>query len=260
SDDDRPPREVMPQAKEAAVRALELDETLSEAHDALGWVELNYEWNWSLAEQHLERAIELNPGNALAHDHYAWYLTSLLRTAEGFAESQHARQLDPFSLSILANGSLYSYMGRQYDRAIEQGRRALEFDRNCFDCRTYIALAQVQQRQWKDALLEIAPVKLPEASLIDLATTGSVLAAAGERLQAQELLRDLQGIMQRRFVCPYEIATTYLALGDRDEAINWLQKAYEAHSICMVWLNADPRLDLLRSDPRFIALLQQVGL
>jgi TolB-like protein/DNA-binding winged helix-turn-helix (wHTH) protein len=259
SDYYRPPREVMPRAKQAAVRALELDETLSEAHDALGWVELNYEWNWPLAEQHLKRAIELNPGNALAHDHYAWFLTSFLRTAEGFAESQRARQLDPFSLSILANSSFYSYMGRKYDRAIEQGQHALEFDRNCFDCRTYVALAQVQQRQLKDALLEIAPVKLPDANPIDLATTGSVLAAAGERLQAQELLRDVQRIMKRRFVCPYEIATTYVALGDRDEAFKWLQKAYEEHSICMVWLNADPRLDPLRSDPRFIALVRQVG-
>jgi hypothetical protein len=96
--------------------------------------------------------------------------------------------------------------------------------------------------------------------MIDLATTGSVLAAAGQRLQAQQLLRDLQATMNRRFVCPYEIATTYLALGDRDEAFKWLQKAYEAHSICMVWLKADPRLDLIRSDPRFRVLLRQVGL
>src|SRR5262249_40421191 len=144
-------------------------------------------------------------------------------------------------------------------RAIAQGQHALEFDRKCFDCRTYIALAQAQQGQFKDALLEIAPVKLPDASPITVATTGSVLATAGERLQAQELLRDLQGILTHRFVRSYEIATTYLALGDRDEAFKWLQKAYEAHSICMLWLNADPRLDPLRSDPRFIALVQQVG-
>jgi len=140
----RAPKEVMPKAKEAATRALHLDETLSEAHDALGWVEFAYEWNWPLAERHLKRALELNPYNALAHDHYAYFLASLRGRDDAFAENQLARELDPFSLAILTDSSFY-YMGRQYDRAIDQGQKALQLDPSCYTCRTFIALSEVQK-------------------------------------------------------------------------------------------------------------------
>ena len=260
SDFYRPPREVMPKAKEAARKALELDETLSEAHDALGWVEFIYGWNWPAAEQHLKRAIELNPGNALAHDHYANYLSSFARHAEAFAESQRAREIDPLSLLIQADSGFYFYMGRKYDRAIEQERRALELEPNCYTCRTYLALAYAQKRQFAEALSQARRVRLPEASPLDVATTASVIAGAGERAEAERLLRDLRLVMKQRFVCPYEIATTYLALDERDEALRWLEKGYQARSICMIWVRVDPRLDPLRLDPRFEELLRRVGL
>ena len=260
SDYYRAPREVMPKAKDAARKALELDEKLSEAHDALGWLELIYDWNWPAAEQHLKRAIELNSGNALAHDHYANYFSSFGRHAEAFAESQRAQALDPLSFVIHANSGFYLYMGRQFDRAIEQEHRALELEPNCYTCRTYLALAYAQRGQFAEALREARRVRLPEATPIDLATAASVIAGAGERAEAERLLRDLRQVVKKRFVCPYEIATTYLALGKRDEAFGWLEKAYEARSICMAWLRVDPRLDPLRSDPRFQDLVRRVGL
>ena len=256
----RAPNEVMPEAKVAATSALHLDETLSEAHDALGWVEFTYEWNWPLAEQHLKRALELNPYNALAHDHYAYFLASLGGRDEAFAENQLGRELDPFSLTILADSSLYFYMGRQYDRAIDQGQKALQLDPNCLTCRTYVALSQVQKGQFKEATEQIKPVKFPEAAPIDVATTVSILALAGETTRAASLEESLQVHMPRRYTCPYEIATGYTALGKKDDAFKWLQKAYETHSMCVVWLNAEPRFDPLRSDPRFAALVRQVGL
>ncbi len=256
----RAPKEVMPEAKEAATRALHLDETLSEAHDALGWVEFAYEWNWPLAEQHLKRALELNPDNALAHDHYAYFLASLKGQEEAFAENQLARELDPFSLTILADSSFYFYMGRQYDRAIEQGQKALQLDPNCYTCRTYVALSEVQKGQFKEATQEIEPVKFPEAAPIDVATTVSILALAGETTRARGLEKSLQVQMTQRYVCPYEVATGYTALRQKDDAFKWLQKSYEAHSICAIWLNSEPRFDSLRSDPRFAALVRQVGL
>jgi TolB-like protein/DNA-binding winged helix-turn-helix (wHTH) protein/Tfp pilus assembly protein PilF len=256
----RPPHEVMPKAKQAATRALQLDETLSEAHDALGWVEFAYEWNWAEAERHLKRALELNPANALAHDHYAYYLASLKGRDEAYSENQIARELDPFSLTILADSSFYFYMGHQYDRAIEQGQRALELDPTCSTCRTYVALAEVQKRQFKEALEEIKPVKLPEAAPIDVATTVSILALAGEPGRAKALLNSLPVQMKQRYVCPYEIATGYTSLGQKDEAFKWLQRSYEARSICVIWLNSEPRFDPLRSDPRFAAVVRQVGL
>lgn len=256
----RAPKEVMPQAKEAATRALHLDETLSEAHDALGWVEFAYEWNWPLAEQNLKRALELNPYNALAHDHYAYFLASLRGRDEAFAENQLARELDPFSLTILADSSFYFYMGRQYDRAIDQGQKALQLDPRCYTCRTYVALSEVQKGQFREATQEIEPVKFPEAAPIDVATTVSILALAGETTRATSLEKSLQVQMTQRYVCPYEVATGYTALGKKDDAFQWLQKSYEAHSICLIWLNSEPRFDPLRSDPRFAALVRQVGL
>ena len=256
----RAPKEVMPKAKEAATRALHLDETLSEAHDALGWVEFAYEWNWPLAEQNLKRALELNPYNALAHDHYAYFLASLRGRDEAFAENQLARELDPFSLAILADSSFYFYMGRQYDRAIDQGQKALQLDPRCYTCRTYVALSEVQKGQFREATQEIEPVKFPEAAPIDVATTVSILALAGETTRATSLEKSLQVQMMQRYVCPYEVATGYTALGKKDDAFKWLQKSYEAHSICLIWLNSEPRFDPLRSDPRFAALVRQVGL
>ena len=256
----RAPREVMPKAREAATRALHLDETLSEAHDALGWVEFAYEWNWPLAEQDLKRALELNPYNAMAHDHYAYFLASLRGRDEAFAENQLARELDPFSLTILADSSFYFYMGRQYDRAIDQGQKALQLDPSCYTCRTYVALSEMQKGQFREATQEIEPVKFPEAAPIDVATTVSILALAGETTRARSLEKSLQVQMMQRYVCPYEIATGYAALGNKEDAFKWLQKSYEAHSICLIWMNSEPRFDSLRSDPRFAALARQVGL
>lgn len=256
----RAPHEVMPQAKQAATRALQLDESLSEAHDALGWVEFSYEWNWAEAERHLKRALELNPANALAHDHYAYYLASVKGRDEAYSENQIATELDPLSLTILADSSFYFYMGRQYDRAIQHGRRALELDPNCSTCRTYIALAQVQKGQFKQALKEIEPVKFPDAAPIDVATTVSISALAGDPAQAKAVLKSLLIDMQHRYVCPYEVATGYTSLGDKEEAFKWLQKSYAEHSICVIWLNSEPRFDPLRSDPRFAELVRHVGL
>ena len=260
SDYYRPPNEVLPRAEEAAKRALELDEKLSEAHDALGWVDFIYRWDWTAAERELQRAIELNSSNALAHDHYANFLLSVGRHAQAFAESRQAQALDPLSFWIHADSGLYFFMGRQYDSAIEHERMALELEPNCYTCHTYLALAFAQKGRLAEAVAEARRVRVPQASPIDVATAGSVIAAAGERAEAEELVSGLLHARKRRFVCPYEIATTYLALGERDEAIRWLEKAYQAHSICMIWLGVDPRLDPLRSEPRFEDLLQRVGL
>jgi TolB-like protein/DNA-binding winged helix-turn-helix (wHTH) protein/Flp pilus assembly protein TadD len=256
----RAPNEVMPKAKEAATRALQLDETLSEAHDALGWVEFAYEWNWPLAEQHLKRALQLNPYYALAHDHYAYFLASLRGTDEAFAENQLARELDPFSLAILTDSTMLFYMGRQYNRAIDQGQKALQLDPGCYTCRTLIALSEVQKGQFREATQEIEPVKFPEAAPVDVATTVSILALSGETARAWSLERSLLDETTKRYVCPYEVATGFTALGKKDDAFKWLQKSYEAHSICVIWSNAEPRFDPLRSDPRFAALVRQVGL
>jgi tetratricopeptide (TPR) repeat protein len=222
-------------------------------------VQFVYGWNWREAEQHLKRAIELNASNALAHDHYANLFSSLGRHAESLVESQRARDLDPFSLIIQANRGFYFYMARDFDGAIEEERKAIELDPNCYTCRTYLALAYAQKKRFSEALAEAETVKLPQASPIDIATTGCVFAGAGEERKARQLLQKLEHQRSRRFVCPYEIATTYLALGEREQALRRLEEAYRARSICMIWLAVDPRLDTLRSDRQFQDLVRRVG-
>jgi TolB-like protein/Tfp pilus assembly protein PilF len=253
------PHEVMPRAEEAARKALELDEGLSEAHDALGYVELIYRWDWPAAQQHLQRAIELNPSNALAQDHYASYLSDLGRHAEAFATSERARALDPLSLLIQGNNGMYFFLGRDYGRAIEREHKALELDAKCNTCRTYLAIALAQSRRLPEALKEARLVRLPDANPLDVATAASAIAAAGQRAEAEALLRRLQQLGKQRWVCPYELGTTYLALGDKEQALRELENAYQAHSICMVWAKDDPRLDPLRSEPRFQAILQRMS-
>jgi TolB-like protein/DNA-binding winged helix-turn-helix (wHTH) protein/Tfp pilus assembly protein PilF len=253
------PHEVMPKAEEAAHKALELDDTLSEAHDALGYVELIYRWDWRAAQQHLQRAIELNPGNALAQDHYAAYFSAIGRHAEAFSTSERARELDPLSLLIQANNGVYFFLGREYDRAIEVEHKALELDAKCITCRSYLAIALVQSQRLPEALKEARLVRLPEANPLDVATAASAIAAAGQRAEAGALLRALHELGKERWVCPYELGTTYLALGDKEEALRELENAYKAHSICMAWAKDDPRLDSLRSEPRFQAILQRMS-
>lgn len=256
----RPPTEVMPLAKRAAERALQLNPNLSEAHDALGWVELNYDWNWPSAEQHLKRAIELSPGNASAHDHYAWFLGVFKRRQESLDQNRIAQRLDPLALNVLTDSSFYAYMARDYDLAISEGKRGLQLDPKCNLCRTQIGMADVQKGDFKDALAQIAPVKFPSASPLDVATTLSLLALAGERQRALELQKSLVREMKQRYICPYEMATGYTALGDREQALHWLQTAYQEHSICVIWIENEPRFDPLRSDPRFTAIIRDVGL
>jgi TolB-like protein/DNA-binding winged helix-turn-helix (wHTH) protein/Tfp pilus assembly protein PilF len=253
------PHEVMPKAEEAARKALELDDTLSEAHDALGYVELIYRWDWGAAQQHLQRAIELNPGNALAQDHYAAYLSAIGRHAEAFSTSERARELDPLSLLIQANKGVYFFLGREYDRAIEVEHKALDLDAKCYTCRTYLAIALAQSRRLPEALKEARLVRLPEANPLDVATATTAIAAAGQRAEAEALLRTLQQLRKQRWVCPYELGTTYVTLGDKEQALRELENAYEGHSICMVWAKDDPRLDSLRTEPRFQAILQRMS-
>ena len=253
------PREVLPKAEGFAQKALELDPNLSEAHVSLGWVKLVYEWNWSAAQREFDRAIELNPGNAVAHDDKASYFSSLGDHTAASAESQHALELDSFSLVFNANSGFDSLVARRYDRAIEQEQRALDLEVNCHICRAYMALAYAARGQLPQALAEARRVRQAGANPLDLATTGSVFGLAGARAEAEKLLEELKQVMEQRFVCPYEIATTYLGLGQKDEAFRWFEKAYEARSVCMIWLKVDPRIDPVRSDPRLIDLLRRVG-
>lgn len=253
-----PPREVLPKAKIAAQKALELDPDLSEAHAALGWVALVYDWNWSMANQELQRAIELNPGNALAHDLYANYLAAAGRHSEAFVESQRALELDPFSVNLNANRGWYLILARQFDGAIEQEQKALDLDTKCATCRAFLAMAYALQHRLPEALAEARRAKSILSNPAEVAAIGGIFAISGARSEAEEVLNQLKTMMKHRYICPYGTAELYLGLGKKEEAFQSLENGYNWRENCMIYLRADPIFDPLRSDRRFAELLRRV--
>ncbi|HEY3123969.1 MAG TPA: protein kinase [Thermoanaerobaculia bacterium] len=255
-----PPREAMPSAKAAALKALELDDTLAEAHTNLGLVRWAYDWDWPAAEKDLKRAIELNPGYATAHLRYANYLCSLGRFDEAVAEDKRALELDPLSL-IMNHGQAWPYhLSRRYDQAIEKYRKTLEMEPNF--PRTHLRLGEVYAAKgmYREAIAEYQKFSsLGGGSTMAVALIGNARALSGERQEALRALEELTAASKRRYVPSFHFALVYAGLGDKDQAFAWLDRAYEERSQFLVELKFEPILDPLRSDPRFEELVRRVG-
>jgi len=255
-----PPNEAYPRAKQAALKALEIDDTLAEAHTSLGFIKSTYDWDWSGAEREFQRAIALNPGYATAHH---WYGGDPLRNQGRFEEAtvelKRALELDPLSLIINRNMGDVFYLARQYDQAIEQYRKTLELDPNFASARGGLGNAYVQKSMYKEAIAEFEKSLALTDGKSGLPGLGRAHAAAGRRADAQKVLGQLSELSKRRFVAPTGIAEIYAALGDKDRAFEWLEKAYADRSI-KTYLKVDPAFDSLRSDPRFADLLRRMNL
>jgi TolB-like protein/DNA-binding winged helix-turn-helix (wHTH) protein/Tfp pilus assembly protein PilF len=254
-----PPRAVMPEARAAATRALELDESLSAAHNALCVVLTNYEWNWSAAEKECRRAIELNPNSADAHDSYGYLLGYLGRAAEAFAEMRRAEELDPLSFRIYNDAAFVEFLAHDYPRAAELARRSIDLAPDYFLAHTNLALIYVQLARKDEAVVEAEKgAQLTDSALI-AGFLGYVYAATGRTAQARQLFDHLSGQRAQRYVCAFELGTTQLWLGDRDAAFRWFEQAYEDRSLCLTSMKFDPRLDPVHSDQRFVSLIRRVG-
>ncbi len=256
-----PPRETMSKAKGAALKALEIDDSLSEAYASLGLVRWAYDWDWPAAEKDLKRAIELNPGYAVAHHRYALYLSSLGRFDEAMAEEKRALELDPLSLIINHAQAWPYYLSRRFDEAIEQYRKMVEMDPNFV--RTHLRLGEVYaaQGKYREAIAEYEKFStLDGGSTMALALIGNAHARAGDRQAALRTLEELTAASKRRYVPSFHIAIVHTGLGDKDQAFAWLDRAYEERSHFLVDLKFNPILDPLRPDPRFADLLRRVGL
>ena len=256
-----PPKEAFPKAKEMALKALEIDDSLAEAHTSLAYVRFRHEWNWSGAEDEYRRAIELNPNYATAHQWAALNLAAVGRLDEAIAEMKRAEEIDPFSLIINSNMEWVLYLARQNDRAIEHCRKTLETDPSFFATHKYLGLVYLQKGLYEQAIAEYQ--KARDLSVDDpqiIALIGHAYALSGKRERAQATLRELTELAKRRYVQPYSIALICTALGQKDRAFAWLERAYEDRSSYMVYLKVEPMLDGLRSDPRFSDLLRRVGL
>ena len=246
--------EGLPHARTAATKALEIDDTLVEAHASLAGVK-EQEWDWIEAEIEFRRAIELNPGYATAHQWYAEFLAKMGRFTEAVAEIKRARDLDPFSLIINAIEAQVFFLARRYDEAIKSCRRTLELDPNFFPAHLYLARAYLEMGFYEDAIAEMerwaALSGRPEMKI----TLAFTYAAAGQRTEVRRVLDELE----RFYVPPYLLALVYAGLGEKDRAFQQLDEAYDVRDPDLVYLKVDPRLDPLRSDPRFQSLLRRMN-
>ena len=255
-----PPRKAFSKAKMAAVRALESDSALAEAHTSLGHLNL-HDYEWSEAEREFKHAIELNPNYATAHHWYAYHLLMNGRQTEAINEIEHALSLDPLSLPINADYGEVLYFARRRDEAIEQLRKTLEMDPHFYPAHSDLARVYEQEGRYEEAIIEIqTALALSPESTDGLATLAHIYAASGKEEQALHLLEELSEVAKSRYVSPYGAAVVYAALGEEEHAFKWLQTATEEHAAWVLYLNVDPRLDSLRAEPRFKSLLHSVGL
>jgi len=256
-----PPSEVLPKARAAVTKALQLDDSIAEAHTALAGIKSSYDWDWQGASIEFRRAIELNPSYATSHQWYSQYLTQLGRFDEGIAEAAKAHSIDPLSLIVGAEIGCRLYWARRYDDAIEPIQKALELDPNFPVAHRYLGQVYEQKGMYKEAVAEFArAVALSESNPISLAALGHAYAVSGQRSKAIMVLKQLKELSKRRYVSSYDMALIYAGLGETDQAQEWLERAYRDRSPWMVHLKVDPRLDPLRSDPRFQDLIRRVGL
>jgi tetratricopeptide (TPR) repeat protein len=256
------PAEAMPKAKQAALKALELDPNLAEGHTSLAVVRFYYEWDWSGAESEYKRAIELNPGYPLVHVVYAFYLSAKGKFNESLEEIRKAAALDPLSLGHKCSEARLLYYARRYDQAIEIHRQVVELDPSHAERCYWMPLAYVQNGLLEQAIEQEqkAMAALPDETLPP-ALLGRAYALAGRKREAQALLNKLLGLSEQRYyISPYNIAVLYTGLNDKDQAFAWLEKAVQARAGLLVYLKVDPVFDILRSDPRFLDLVRRIGL
>lgn len=257
------PHETMPKAKEAAMNALAIDNTLAEAHASLAHVLMNYDWNWSEAEIEFKLSIELNPDYATAHQWYGvHYFTAMGRPEEALQEMKRALELEPTSLVMNAFMGAALYFAGRYDEAIEQCRRTMEMDPNFAVAHWYLGLAYEQKAMFDDAIVEFQKAtELSGGSPLMKASLGHAYAKANRKAEATTILDELKELSKQRYVSSYEAAAIYVALGDNEHAFQLLERAYKEHCFHLVYLKVWPQFSVVRrGDPRFQDLVQRIGL
>jgi TolB-like protein/Tfp pilus assembly protein PilF len=256
-----PPREAMPKAKAAAMKALEIDDTLAEARTSLAFVKFRLDWDWAGAEREFLRALEVNPNYAAAHHWYAVYLSAMGRHEEAVTEINRALELDPLSLIISsAKGRLLQFAGR-YDEAVGQCQKALEMDPNYGEARLNLGLAYEHMGRHEEAITELqTAISLSRNRALITAVLGHAYAKAGRLDEARSTLDRVRGLSEQGHASPLDVAIVYAGLGEKDEALTWLQKGCKERSGPWVFLKVESLYESLRSDPRFQELLLRVGL
>jgi adenylate cyclase len=255
-----PANEVMPKAKAAVEKALQLDDSLAEAHASLAVILYEYDLNWAGGEREFRRAIALNPSYAFAHEWYGYLLSNQARFDESLAELRRARELDPLS-SGNTNGLAWTLMLQgKHEAAKEQARKGLELDPNSFLCQFTLGWIGIEAGSFGAAIVELEKARTMDSPPFVAGFLGYAYAASGDHAKARATIAELNQMSSRRFVSPSCSALIYLGIGDKQRALDGLEKAYEARSWWPLYLKVDKIYDPLRSEPRFIALLKKVGL
>lgn len=255
------PREAMPRAKAAALRAIALDATLGEAYASLGRVCMAFEWNWAAARNAFIKAIELSPSYITAHQWFANWLAATGRTGDAVLRIRHAQEIDPVSLHVSTGVGFLLYMSRRFGEAVVEYQRVIDMDPWFAPARRELCMALGQLGRHREALDAIAFARtLAPDSLLTAAIHAQALALAGEHAAARH---ELDGLMPRAgdsHLLPQFIAATLVALGREDEGLTWLRVALDVRCYTMIWLGVDPWFDIVRGDEKFRIILESVGL
>jgi TolB-like protein/DNA-binding winged helix-turn-helix (wHTH) protein/Tfp pilus assembly protein PilF len=255
-----PQSESIRHARAAALKALELDEGLAEAHTSLGLIAQIYDWDWQAAEQRYRRAIELDPNYATAHHWYAELLAYRGRFDEAFAGIERARQLDPLSLIIATDRGEILYLSRDYDRAIAQVRGVLEMEPNFLQAHYILAFSLVQKGSFAEALADLEQWRRSDETPWSLMMEAYIHGRAGQRLQARHALQKLEQLHRRQPMDPAPLLLAHVGMGNTEDVFALFEQAYSEHSTALPSLRVNPLYDPMRDDPRFDRLMLRIGL
>ena len=254
------PKDGFPKAKEAAMKALDIDENQAEAHSSLAFIKFRWDWDRAETEREFQTAIRLKPAYAPAHQWYSSYLIAVERFDEAIAEAKRTEELEPLSFVASSHLGWIYYLAGKNDEAIDQCKKILDLDPNSFPARRYLGLAYEAKAMYPEAINEFQTgVKLSGSPLM-LALLGHAYAASGKHAEAQQVLNDLEQLQTQRYVSPYTVAAIYAGLNNQDQAFNWLEKAVGERDIWLMNLKVDPVFAKLRTNRKFTDLLARIRL
>ena len=252
--------EAVPKAKAAIMKALAIDDSLGEAHATLGFIKFRHDWDFAGADSEFKRAVELNPNYSEAHQWYAFYLLAVGKTNEADAEIKRGQELDPLSVSFNSNLAIYLFFRHDFERSITQARKTLEMEPDFSQARATLGLSYEQKSSNKEAIAELTKAQQASGDVAMASWLGHALAQDGQTKEARRILSEIEEYAKKNYVPPYNLAVLHAGLGERQQAMDLLEKGFADRSLRPVWVKFDPRLDGLRQDGQFLQLIQRMGL
>ncbi len=254
------PTEFLPKAKAAANKAIEIDDTLAEAHAELCYIVFRYDWNWNEAGNHCKRALELDPNDAEAHHAYAHVFSIAGRHSEGLAEIKRARELDPLNLRISTIEAQFLIYAERTDEALFRLQKAIELEPDFWFTHNFASSAYIEKGMYAEAIAEAHKARELSGGITQpIGFLGYALAKSGKKAEARTELEALLKLSTERYVPPYHIALIYNGLGERDETLAWLERGFEQRDPRMTFLKVEPKWNNLRNEPRFIDLMRRMN-